>query len=105
VLPIISLDHTVEKVLQDSLRRTDSGSFLALDPATAQSIISKINKAVENAAGLDGQPVLLCTPMVRPHLAQLLLRFIPTLPVISQAEIPPDIRLQSVSSVVLENAG
>lgn len=103
-LPIITLDHTVEKALQDSIRQTDNGTYLAMEPGQAHKLISKINQAVESSAVADGQPVLLTTPMVRAHLAQLLLRFIPTLPVISQAEIPSDIRLNAVNTVVLDNA-
>ncbi len=103
-LPIITLDMSVERTLQESLRQTDHGAYMALDPGTAQLIIKKINEASENGLATDGQPVLLATPVVRPHLAQLLRRFLPTLPVISQAEIPGDIRLNSMATVSLKNA-
>ena len=103
-LPIITLDHTVEKMLQESLRQTDHGAYLAMEPGLAQRLIRAINAATEQAVVLEGQPVLLATPITRPHLAQLLHRFIPTLPVISQAEIPSDIRLKSMQNVVLDYA-
>ncbi len=64
--------------------------------------MQNINSAVENAVNTDGQPVILASPMVRPHLAQLITRFMPGVPVISQAEIPSDIRLQSVGTVNAE---
>lgn len=105
VLAIITLDHTVERTLQESLRQTDRGAYLAMEPGKAQSMIRNINAALEGALVTDGQPVLLTSPVVRPHVAQLLQRFIPTLPVISQAEIPADIRLQSLNNVVFDNAG
>ncbi len=104
-LPIITLDHTVERALQESLRKTDHGAYLAMEPMAAQTMIRSINEALESAMVADGQPVLLTSPVVRPHLAQLLQRFIPTLPVISQAEIPPDVRLQALRNVVLHHAG
>ncbi len=104
-LPIITLDHSVERVLQESLRKTDHGAYLAMEPGKAQLMIRLINDAVENSMVMDGQPVLLTSPVVRPHLAQLLQRFIPTLPVISQAEIPADIRLHSLKNVVFDHAG
>lgn len=103
-LPIITLDHTVERMVQESLRQTDHGAYLAMEPGAAQRLIRNINAATEQAVVSDGQPVLLATPVTRPHLAQLLHRFIPTLPVISQAEIPSDIRLKSMANVVLDNA-
>jgi flagellar biosynthesis protein FlhA len=53
---------------------------------------------VENAVNTDGQPIVLVSPMVRPHLAQLVTRFLPSVPVLSQAEIPGDIRLTSAGN-------
>lgn len=103
-LPILTLDPAIERVMQESLRQTENGAYLAMEPGLAQQIIRSINEAAEASVVADGQPVLLATPIIRPHLAQLLLRFIPTLPVISQAEIPADIRLQALKTVVLENA-
>ena len=105
VLPIITLNQNIENLFQESLRQTDHGTYLAMQPDLAQKIIQSINQAMEKAVVSDGQPVLLTTPTIRTHLAQLLTRFIPTLPVISQAEIPPDIRLESVTSVGLNNEG
>ncbi|WP_027184753.1 flagellar biosynthesis protein FlhA [Desulfovibrio inopinatus] len=104
-LPILNLSPAVEKALQESIRQTDHGAYLAMEPKLAQSIIQSVNKAVENALVTDGQPVLLTSPVVRPHLSQLLSRFIPNLPVVSQAEIPAEIRLQSLANIGLPNAG
>jgi flagellar biosynthesis protein FlhA len=100
-LPILTLAPEIDAVLANSLRNTDQGGYLALEPGKAQQIIKAIGNSQENAVGTDGQPVLLTTPQIRPHLAQLLLRFLPTLPVISQAEIPADIRIQSLATVKL----
>ncbi len=104
VLPIITLDNSVDRALQESLRKSDHGAYLAMEPMAAQVLIKNINEALENSVVADGQPVLLTTPVIRPHVAQLLQRFIPTLPVISQAEIPADIRLHAVKNVVIRNA-
>lgn len=99
LLPIISLAPAVENIFQESIKRTDQGSYLAMEPGLAHRIIQSINKASEKGVVAEGQPVLLTSPLVRQHLAQLLARFLPTLPVISQAEIPADIRLESVAMV------
>jgi len=50
----------------------------------------------------DGQPVVLASPLVRPHLSQLVTRFLPSVAVISQAEIPPDTRLQAVGAAGID---
>lgn len=103
VLPVLTLNANAERMVQEGIRQSDNGgTFLSLNPAAAQRLIQSINGAVENAVNTDGQPVILTSPMVRPHLAQLVTRFLPTVPVISQAEIPSDIRLQSVGTINAE---
>ncbi len=101
-LPIVTLDSNAEKTIQDSIRHTETGAYLALSPGSAQRLIQQINSVIENAVSTDGQPVVLTTPVSRPYLSQVVMRFLPNIPVISQAEIPPDIRLSSVGSVVFE---
>ncbi|MFP5260187.1 MAG: flagellar biosynthesis protein FlhA [Acidobacteriota bacterium] len=104
-LPILTLAPKVEGAIQESVRQTDHGAYLAMEPGLAQRIIQAIQKAMDKAMLGEGQPVLLTSPLVRPHLAQLLARFIPNLPVISQAEIPAEIKLQSLANIGLTNAG
>ncbi len=101
-LPIMTLDPNMEKTLQEAIRQTDGGAYLALNPAIAQRFIQNVNASVERAVNTDGQPVLLTSPVTRHHVAQLLMRFLPNVPVLSQGEIPADIRLQSVGNVALE---
>ncbi len=101
-LSVLTLDQAAERVVQEGLRQTDGGTFLSLNPALAQRLIQNVNNAVENAVMAEGQPVLLASPLLRPHLAQLITRFLPAVPVISQAEIPADIQLQSVGIVGIE---
>lgn len=103
ILPVLTLNANAERKVQEGIRQAENGqAFLSLNPVTAQRLVQNINAAVEKAVNTDGQPVVLTTPMLRPHLAQLVTRFLPTVPIISQAEIPPDIRLQSVGSVALD---
>ncbi|SHN68532.1 flagellar biosynthesis protein FlhA [Desulfovibrio litoralis] len=101
-LPIVTLDMNAEKTIQDSIRHTENGAYLALNPGSAQRLIQQINNVIENAVATDGQPVILASPISRPYLAQVVMRFLPNIPVLSQAEIPPDIRLSSVGNVVFE---
>jgi flagellar biosynthesis protein FlhA len=104
-LPIVTLAPRIDKIFSENLRQTEHGAYLAMDPALAQRVINLINDAAERAVNTDGQPVLLTTPAVRPHLAQLLHRFIPNLPVISQAEIPADVKLQTLAHVDMPGNG
>jgi flagellar biosynthesis protein FlhA len=104
-LRVISLDPSLENLIQEHIRQTDSGTYyLSMPPQLAQRIINAISNAFENIEIKDGHPVLLTGIQIRPHLAKLVTRFIPLLPVISHGEIPPDIKLESITVVRLNNA-
>lgn len=103
VLPVLTLNGQAERMVQESIRQTENGAtFLSLNPANAQKLMQNLGHAVENAVTTDGQPVLLASPVARPHLAQLIMRFMPGVPVIAQSEIPADIRIQSVGTITAE---
>ncbi|TIH14110.1 flagellar biosynthesis protein FlhA [Marinifilum sp. JC120] len=98
-LPILTFGPSVDAKLNEAVRSSENGGFLALDPGSAQQLIQSVNSAAENVLDTDGQPVLLCAPQLRSHLAQLMVRFLPTIPVISQAEIPASVRIMSAGTV------
>lgn len=101
-LVVMTLDPQADRTIQEALRSTDSGAYLALNPTVAQKLITNINQVVDNAVMFSSQPVLLTSPMIRPHVAQLVIRFLPNVPVLSQVEIPADIRLHSAGTVGID---
>jgi flagellar biosynthesis protein FlhA len=95
-LPAIGLAPSLEQRLIGAIVRTDHGAVLALDPADAQNIASRIARALESAVA---QPVLLCSPVLRPHLWRLFTRVLPHLGVLSHGEVPPHVRLAPVAVI------
>jgi flagellar biosynthesis protein FlhA len=93
-LPAISLSAGLEERLLQSIVRTEQGAVLALDPGEAQSIATRIARALESAVA---QPVLLCTPMLRPHLWRLFSRVLPQVGVLSHNEVPAHVRVAPVA--------
>lgn len=86
---MLTLAANAERAVQEGVRHADNGaSFLSLNPVVAQRLVQNINAAVENAVSTDGQPALLVNPVIRPHLAQLVTRFLPNVPVISRRKSP-----------------
>ena len=73
---------------------TDQGPILALEPSQAQQLASRIADVL---AGALAQPVLLCTPTLRPHLWRLFTRVLPHIGVLSHTEIPPQLRIATVA--------
>jgi len=95
-LPAIGLAPATEQRLLGALVRTEQGAVLALDPAEAQNLASRIARALESAVA---QPVLLCSPALRPHLWRLFSRVLPHLGVLSHNEVPSHVRLTPVAVI------
>ncbi len=95
-LPAISLSPELEERLASSIVRTDHGAVLAIDPTQAQRLASRI---AEIFAGAVAQPVLLCTPTLRPHIWRLFARVLPHLGVLSHSEVPPQVHVASIATL------
>lgn len=95
-LPVIGVAPALEEKLLGSVVKTDQGIVLALEPAQAQQIATRIGKAIEQAVA---QPVLLCSPMLRPHLRRLFARVLPQLGVLSHAEVPAHVPVVAVATL------
>ena len=95
-LSVIGVAPSLEEKLMASLVKTDQGAVLALDPQQAQNIAARIAKAIEQALA---QPVLLCSPALRPHLWRLFARVLPHLGVLSHAEVPTHIQVVAVATL------
>ena len=95
-LPAISLAPTLEAKLLAAIVRTEQGPVLAIEPTHAQQLASKIADAL---AGALAQPVLLCSPTLRPHLWRLFTRVLPHIGVLSHGEVPPHMRIATVAVV------
>jgi flagellar biosynthesis protein FlhA len=96
-LRLIALAPALEDALAASLARTDRGAVLALDPARAQSLAARLGEVLarEDLA----QPVLLCSPTLRPHVWRLFSRALPHIAVLSHSEVPPQIRVVAVATL------
>jgi flagellar biosynthesis protein FlhA len=95
-LAVISVAPALEERLLSSVVRTEQGAVLALDPQQAQGIASRIAKALEQALA---QPVLLCSPTLRPHLWRLFARVLPHLGVLSHNEVPPQTQVVAIATL------
>ena len=105
MLPVITLDKEVEEVLVNSIKQTEHGSYLSVEPNLATSIANAVSKQIEKVVNTGFQPVLLCSPALRRHFRRMVEQFAPSIVVFSHSELPGNIRFQSVGEVGLGNAG
>jgi len=100
-LNILLLEKSLEEKVINSLQTSDQGSFLALDLPSSQRLIERIGEEARKMMVKSLQPVLLVHPVIRGKLRKFLERYIQGLTVISHNEIPPQIKIQSVGVVKL----
>jgi flagellar biosynthesis protein FlhA len=101
VIPLMTLDQDIENQIAESIQETPQGSYLGVDPESAQAIITAIDTSIETFSMFNYQPLLLCSPVVRPHLKKLTERSIPNLVILSHNEISPEVRIESLGTVIL----
>jgi flagellar biosynthesis protein FlhA len=95
-LPAIALSASLEERLLSSIIRTEQGAVLALEPTQAQRLATRIAEVFASAVA---QPVLLCSPTLRPHVWRLFARVLPHLGVLSHNEIPSQISVAAIATL------
>lgn len=104
ILPLVSLNPSVERILSNAVQQTDEGSYVALEPGYAQMLIGRFNVAAERFVELGQTPVVLAPAHLRAALAHFVDRFVPGFAVISHQEIAPNTKVQSLGVINLEEA-
>ncbi|WP_078595608.1 flagellar biosynthesis protein FlhA [Evansella clarkii] len=98
-LYVMTVSGAVEKALADAVQQTEHGSFLNLDPDSAQSIVESVMREAERMQETGHMPLILCSPAVRLYVRQLIERYLPQVPVLSYNELEPFVEVQSVGVV------
>jgi flagellar biosynthesis protein FlhA len=103
-LPVITIDPRLDQQIASAIQQTSQGAYLALDPHIAQRIVVAVRQAIEHVSLRGISPVLLCSLGIRPHLRKLLERVFPALAVLSSSEVIPQVQLQSLETVRVNDA-
>ncbi|NLV35170.1 MAG: flagellar biosynthesis protein FlhA [Clostridiaceae bacterium] len=98
---VITLDPKLEQVIMDSLQRTETGSYLTLEPNVTNTILGSLSKQVQKLVQLGQQPIVLSSPVVRIYFKKLADQAIPGLVVLSYNELDPNLEIQSVGVVTV----
>jgi len=105
MLPVITLEQDVEDVLVNSIKHTEHGSYLSVEPNVATSIANSVSNQIEKVLTTGFQPVILCSPAIRRHFRRMVEQFAPSIMVLSHNELPNNIRFKALGKVGLGHAG
>ena len=96
---VILLDPELEKVIMESIKQSEHGSYLSLEPNVTQVILNNLSGEIQKLVSIGEQPIVVTAPIVRYYFKSLTEQLIPDLIVLSYNEIDPDVEIQSVGAV------
>ncbi|MBQ5734153.1 MAG: flagellar biosynthesis protein FlhA [Lachnospiraceae bacterium] len=96
---VVTLDPQVEQDIMSSVKQTEQGAYLALDPEKTQKIIKSVETETQKLENLGKVPIVITSPIVRMYFKKLTGDYFKDLIVVSYNEIESDVELQSVGMV------
>ena len=99
---VITLDPKVEQEIMNSVKQTEQGAYLALDPEYSAKIMESLQEQTSKLEELGHTPIIITSPIVRMYFKHLTMEQFKNLQVLSYNEIDSDVELQSVGMVTVE---
>ena len=96
---VVTLDPKVEQEIMGSVKQTETGAFINLDPTRSKAIITSVGKEVQKLENLGKNPIVITSPIVRMYFKRLTEDYYRDLVVVSYNEIEANVELQSVGMV------
>lgn len=100
-MKVISLDPGVESVIMGSVKRMDTGSYLALDQQSITKIVNAATQQIDKIKELVQTPIILTSPVVRVYFKKLIDQFYPNIVVLSFSEIDTQVQIQALGNIVI----
>ena len=100
-LRVITIDPRIEDMIVASVKKSDQGSYLSMDPDTIQRIVGKTTEEVNKIKDVIPNVIILTSPIVRVYFKKLIDQFLQNITVLSYSEIDSTTQIQSVGSISL----
>jgi flagellar biosynthesis protein FlhA len=98
-IKVVTLDADVEKAILAGLTRSEQGVYLALAPDLIQKLMEQLKEHLIKFAGLQQQPVILTSHVIRVYFYRLIEQFYPSVAVLSFSEIANDVQIQAIGNI------
>ncbi len=100
-LRVITIDPRIEDMIVASVKKSDQGSYLSMDPDTIQRIVTRTTEEVNKIKDVIPNVIILTSPIVRVYFKKLIDQFLQNITVLSYSEIDSTTQIQSVGSITL----
>ncbi len=96
---VVTLDPKVEQEIMNSVKQTEQGSYMNLNPERTKAIMNSVGTEVAKLENLGKNPVVITSPIVRVYFKKLTEDYFKDLIVVSYNEVDSNVELQSVGMV------
>lgn len=96
---VLTVDPGLERRILDAVKKTDRGSFIAMEPEVIEGIERSVNSEITKLSPAGGPPVVLCSSPVRPYLRRIIERLAPKVAVVAYEEIDSMADLEAVGMI------
>ncbi|MBR6451863.1 MAG: flagellar biosynthesis protein FlhA [Lachnospiraceae bacterium] len=96
---VVTLDPAIEQEIMNSVKQTEQGAYLTLDPERTRAIIKSVETEIGKLENLGKSPIIITSPIVRMYFKKLTEDYFKDLIVVSYNEIDSNVELQSVGTV------
>ncbi len=96
---VITVDPKIEQEIMSSVKQTEQGAYITLDPERIRLIMESLKAEVAKMEELGRTPIVVCSPIVRMYFKKLSEDYLEDLIVVSYNEVDSDVELQSVGMV------
>ena len=96
---VVTLDPKIEQEIMGSVKQTEQGAYLTLDPERTKAIMKSVGDEVAKLENLGKNPIIITSPIVRMYFKKLTEDYYQDLIVVSYNEIDNNVELQSVGMV------
>ena len=100
-LKVLSLDTQIESMIMGAVKKTEGGSYLALEPDVIQKLVNATTEKVNQMRKVVQTPIVLASPIVRVYFKKLVNQFCPDIVVLSFNEIDPSVQIQALGNITL----
>lgn len=96
---VVTLDPKIEQEIMASVKQTENGAYLTLDPERTKAIIKSVETEIAKLKNLGKNPIIITSPIVRMYFKRLTEDYVKDLIVVSYNEVENNVELQSVGMV------
>lgn len=102
-LAVYLLDPEIEEMIKASIRRTDKGNYLALEPEITQELVEAVGKEIAShpMPPAAKPPVMLTIAEIRRYFRKIIELEFPQLSVLSYQELSENLRIQPIARIAL----